>query len=66
MDNGITKHFADLDTCVVVIKGVPCHKCTQCEEVVYTLNVGRRLEEIIGNLKSTMAEVAIIQYTCAA
>lgn len=31
-----TTHVAELENCIVIIKHVPCLKCSQCGEVVYT------------------------------
>lgn len=36
MENGVTIHVAELDNCIVVIKNVPCMKCGQCGETVYS------------------------------
>ena len=63
MENGTTTHFADLGSCIVITKSVPCHKCTQCGEVAYPLAVGERLEQIINNLKDSLTEVAIVLYS---
>ena len=58
-----TTHTIDLNTCVVIIRNVPCHKCAQCGEETYSLAVGERLEQIISTLKDSTTEVAIIKYT---
>jgi YgiT-type zinc finger domain-containing protein len=63
INDGLTTYVADLGVCVIVIRSVPCHKCTQCGEISYNLSVGERLEQIAEALKSEMAEVAIVQYS---
>ena len=63
MDTAMTKHFVDRDTCVIIIKSVPCYKCTQCGEVAYTLNVGKRLEEIAGTLLDSLTEIVVANYS---
>jgi len=63
MKDDTTTHFADLDTCIIIIKNVPCHTCTQCGEVAYGLEVGERLEQIISTLKNSLTEVAIVHYS---
>ena len=65
MKNGATKHFTDLGSCIIIIKNVPCHTCTQCGEVVFELDVGERLEQIIEKLKNSLTEVAIVHYSDA-
>ena len=66
MENSVTTYFSDLGSCIVVVKTVPCHKCTQCGEVAYPLKIGERLEQIIDNLRNSMTEVAIVNYSSAA
>jgi len=63
MEDGTTTHFADLGSCIIVIKNVPCHTCPQCGEVIYRLNVGERLEQIIDALRDSLSEVAIVHYS---
>ncbi len=63
MENGFTTYTADLGTCVVIIRNVPCHRCAQCGEVSFSLDVGERLEQITEALKDSVTEVAIIKYT---
>ena len=63
MEDGLTTYMADLDTSIVVVKKVPCSKCSQCGEVAYSLDVGKRLEQIIDSLESSLAEVAIVHYS---
>ena len=66
MENSVTTHFSDLDSCIAIIKSVPCRRCSQCGEVVYLLDVGQRLEQIVDALKASLTEVAIIQYSSSA
>ncbi len=63
MIDGFTSYVTDLETCVIIIKNVPCHKCTQCGEVSFTLPVAERIEQIVDNLRDSVTEVAIIKYT---
>ena len=66
MIDDTTSDFTDLKTCVVVIRNVPCHKCTQCGEIAYDFSVGERLEQIVDGVKESMIEVAIINYSIEA
>ena len=66
MEHSVSTHFSDLGTCIAIVKSVPCWKCTQCGEVVYFLEVGERLEQIVNTLKDSLTEVAIIKYSNAA
>lgn len=66
MSDAFTTDVTDLNTCVIVIRRVPCHKCEQCGEVSFALDVGERLEQIVDNIKESVNEVAILQYTATA
>lgn len=63
MIDGVTNHFVTLDNgCIVIVKNVPCMRCTQCGETWYNGVVATKLEEIIDSLEKTFTEVAIINY----
>ena len=65
MESGTTTHFASLDNCYVIIKNVPCKKCAQCGEVVYTAAVTERLDEILHSLSEVLTEIAVVNYSAA-
>ena len=39
MKNDKSTYFAQLPDCYVIIENVPCRKCAQCGEVVYSASV---------------------------
>ncbi len=59
---GTTSHVAQLDKCIIIIKNVPCMKCTQCGEVVYSGKVVEKLEQLADAMENTLTEVAIINF----
>jgi YgiT-type zinc finger domain-containing protein len=61
--DGLTTHVTDLGSCIIIIRNVPCHKCTQCREISYSLGVGERLEQITEALKSGVTEIAVVHYS---
>jgi YgiT-type zinc finger domain-containing protein len=63
MADGLTTDFTDFETGIIIIKNVPCHKCTQCGEVSFSLDVSERLEQIVDSLKGSVTEVAIVKYS---
>ena len=63
MKDSTTTHFTDMGACIIVVKNVPCHICTQCGEIVYGIKVGKRLEQIVDTLKNSLTEVAIVHYS---
>ena len=66
MDDGLTTDVTDSGTSVIIIRKVPCHKCSQCGEVSFALDVAERLEQIVDELRATVTEIAVIQYSNAA
>lgn len=63
MEKGTTTSVTDLGNCLVIVRNVPCHKCTECDEVFYTGDVVEQLEKIIDLAKKVMQEVSIIDYS---
>lgn len=63
MEKGKTTSVTDLGNCLVIVRNVPCHKCTECDEVFYTGDVVEQLEKIIDLAKKVMQEVSIIDYS---
>ena len=57
-----TTYMEDLGNCIVIIKNVPCSKCSQCGEVSYSGTVVREIEKIIANLQNSLTEIAIVNY----
>ena len=60
--SGTTTDVTDLGNSLVIVRNVPCHKCSECNEIIYTGDVIKRLELIIKNAKLAMNEIAIIDY----
>lgn len=65
-EKGYTTSVTELGSCLVIVRNVPCFKCSECSEVFYTGDVVQRLEEIIEAAKKMMHEVAILDYSKAA
>lgn len=58
-----TTDVFDLGSCVIVIRNIPCYKCTECAEIIYTGKIIRELERIVEQTKKTLTEVAVIDFT---
>ncbi len=63
---GTTTSVTDLGSCIIIVRNVPCYKCEECNEIVYTLEVTERLEHIIDSAKAIMQGITIMDYTQAA
>ena len=65
-NKGTTTSVTDLGGCLVIVRNVPCYKCSECDETFYTADVIERLEGISILAKKAMQEIAVIDYTRAA
>lgn len=54
------------DGCLLVIRNIPCHKCRECDEVLYTGDIVEQLERITENAKKLMQEFVVVDYAKAA
>ncbi len=63
---GYMTDVTDLGNCLVIVRNVPCYKCTECNEVIYTADVIKKLEGIVEQASKMMQEIAIIDYGKAA
>lgn len=62
MKEDFTTSVTVLEDCVIIIKHVPCYKCTQCGETAYNGETMERIEELVDSLKKIITEVAIVDY----
>ena len=65
-EKGLTTSVTDLGRCLIIVRNVPCYKCSECNEVIFTADVVQHLEKIIEAAKKLMQEVSIIDYSQAA
>ena len=59
-------YFAELDDCYVIIENVPCFKCSQCGEVVYSASVIEKIENILATVQKISSKIFIMDYNKAA
>lgn len=59
-------YFAQLENCYVIIENVPCYKCTQCGEVVYSASVKEKIDEILDKVQTIASKIFIMDYSSAA
>ena len=65
MENKLTTFMVEVDGCIIIVRGVPSHVCTQCGEVSYDTDVVMRLEKIVDNLKKSAMEIVVSSYEAA-
>lgn len=61
-----TTSVTDLGHCLIIVRNVPCYKCTQCNEIMYTGDVIEKLEHIIEVAQQLAQEISVIDYKAAA
>ena len=66
MREGTTVFTVQFETCLVVIKNVPCLECPQCGEAEISDETMRVPERIIETSKKLVQEVAVVDYELAA
>ena len=52
--------------CYIIIKNVPCQKCSQCGEEFINGSTMQKIESIISKLKSMLPEITVIDFQNAA
>jgi YgiT-type zinc finger domain-containing protein len=65
-EKGFTTSVSDLGNCLVIVRNVPCYKCRECNEIVYTADVVQHLEKIIAASKKLMQQISVVDYSSAA
>jgi YgiT-type zinc finger domain-containing protein len=65
-EKAFTTSVTDLGKCLIIVRNVPCYKCSECSEIIYTGDVAQRLERIIAAAKQLAQQISIIDYGEAA
>ena len=63
LDDEPTTFMVDIGNCIIIIKNVPSQVCGQCGEVSYSNDVAKQLEVIVNSLRSSITEIAVVNYT---
>ena len=58
-----TTHVVTLENCIIIVKNVPCTRCTQCGETFFDDDVADKLETIVKELKAAVTEIAVVNFT---
>ena len=57
-----TTYMTDYESCYIIIKNVPCEKCTQCGEEYLNGVTLEKIEQIIDKIKSVLTEIAVVDF----
>lgn len=66
MEDQLTTFMVDLGNSIVIVRNVPSQVCKQCGEISYTDEVAEQLETIVNSVRSSMTEIAVVNYHPAA
>jgi hypothetical protein len=58
--------MTEYNGCYIIIKNVPCTKCTQCGEEYLNGITLEKIETILNKLKDLLTEIAVVDYNSAA
>ncbi len=58
----LTSEAIELGFGLLVIRDIPCYKCEECDEILYTGDVVKKIEKIIEDAKSRMEEQTILYF----
>ena len=53
----------DLGNCLIIVRNVTCYKCDECNEIIFTADVVKKLEQIIESAKKLMQDISIVDYS---
>ena len=57
-----TTEVFELGFGILVVRNISCYKCEECDEIFYTGDVVKKLEQITEKVKSLMQEITVIDY----
>ena len=66
VEKSTTTYMTEYSSCYIIIKNVPCTKCTQCGEEFLNGVTLQKIERILESLKSMLTEIAVVDYNKAA
>ncbi|MCC8100780.1 MAG: type II toxin-antitoxin system MqsA family antitoxin [Lachnospiraceae bacterium] len=66
MESAITTYFAQMSSCYVIIENVPCLKCKQCGEELFSASVLEKIDDILESLEKIASKIFIMDYAKAA
>ena len=66
MLDGFETYFAKVKTGYVIIENVPCKKCEQCGEILFSALVIEKIEILLENVEKISSKIFIFDYNQAA
>ena len=54
--------MAQLNGCYVIIENVPCKRCAQCGEILYSASVMEKIDDILESINNVASKIFIMDY----
>ena len=62
MVQSFTTDVTERNGMLIIIKNVPCYKCTECNDVFYTGDVLAQLEQLRKKAEEVLTELTVIDF----
>ena len=62
VEKSTTTYMTEYNNCYIIIKNVPCKKCSQCGEEFINGVTLQNIEKILEKVKDLLTEIAVIDY----
>lgn len=59
----VTTFVADLKSCLVIVRNVPCDECTQCGETFIADDVAAALDRLVNEARQAHTQIAVLTFT---
>lgn len=66
VEKATTSYMTEYNGCYIIIKNVPCTRCTQCGEEYLNGVTLQKIEGIVKKIKSVWTEIAVVNFNTAA
>ena len=66
VESSTTSYMTEYNGCYLIIKNVPCSRCTQCGEEYLNGITLQKIERILDGLKNALTEIAVVDFNRAA
>ncbi|MDO4545607.1 MAG: type II toxin-antitoxin system MqsA family antitoxin [Bacillota bacterium] len=57
-----TNYVVDLDSCIIIVKNVPCEECEQCGEKYFSDEIVEKLDAIVDEAKKLVSEITVVDF----